>query len=1145
VRLLAHSHRVALRRPESLAAIRPLLIEAAVLLRVGKEPGVSTDPEFAQWVEKQKFRSQAGNDVQFKSLPVEEQAKIRARWQQAKQEQGQQQEPKSQKWDGLAREESKAFGKWLGQQGADSESLWSSPGNRPAKKEIWRNFQKDRNRTPTVSEQMAEQRKREENKTPEEREKEKAQGEKKEQEGAAKRKKLQEMSPNDRPQKWVSVDNGNSMWHRGEIGDDAKVKDSKIVGTIDGSATVETSRVGARARVGGEAQVRGSDIDSGVVEDNARVTGCEVGGGARVRGDSDISDAKIRGGTWDGVQLKGRGGIYHDSYDPKTLETLSGVRGNPSPGDGPLRAMERYFADGGRTKGWLGGDYDRKKLQRKIQEHTYDRYDRKDPWLGRGASFIDQLDDEGFDHLMGVAQRRADESQTKKRRKKAMLYQLTKTALEHPEFREGLLPLVKLGKDVRTASGGANLRQAVIRTAFEATDPEFKTLLVRCVMAADRAPEPSKKVAQTTALSAAERKRLVRVAYESKDSAARKEILEQIKTADARHDELIEANLVENDSWEGPLAIEASEYKTLVRVAYSTKDLGRRREILGLLKEAKYSPGFMKYVEKQQWKHPETGNMVQFVSLPPKEQKKIHEQWKAGKKDWAQKFKPDGLGEETELSPEKFDDLKPGDRLWISWAPHVEHKVTGFNKTKTGKPVLEMVMVNPETGEEGEERYMHRSSAGNPKHDIHILPEGAKPKDPAKTEDAKAEAPKEEPKAETPKSAIPAAAKESLEIMHANAGSWMNAPGMPGYGASFSAEDAPFSEGDIIEIEEGGYPPIKYKVQAGKLVVGPNGSAMMATPLPGQKVEGTTLIPIGGKYEPQKMKGFDESGKPKPAKIPSSAKPMKSAEIGPGDTVYLNGKPYEVLTSKPNPNAHGDIFELKNGPDSASILALDGPKDSKGSAFVTQGKKPEKVKEPEKAKEPEKTEAPKAMKHKDRKELRGVPKPDSDKVKLTAKVKQGFTPDGLSDEAKKATEAGFKGLTYGGLKQLATNVQAAVDDPEGAYAKALAGSGYSPGDLSEMHKTIKTLMRGAEGRKYTQPVLDIANKYDLESEDADELYDFKDDKPGRGKKLTDQQLFDKFLAKAKPETRERMQGMNLKDFMIMYASIMDEEDEEV
>jgi hypothetical protein len=37
----------------------------------------------------------------------------------------------------------------------------------------------------------------------------------------------------------------------------------------------------------------------------------------------------------------------------------------------------------------------------------------------------------------------------------------------------------------------------------------------------------------------------------------------------------------------------------------------------------------------------------------------------------------------------------------------------------------------------------------------------------------------------------------------------------------------------------------------------------------------------------------------------------------------------------------------------------------------------------------------------------------------------------------------------------------------------------------------------------------------------------------------------KFLAKAKPETKERMQGMAIDDFMVMYKAIMADEDEEV
>jgi hypothetical protein len=86
-------------------------------------------------------------------------------------------------------------------------------------------------------------------------------------------------------------------------------------------------------------------------------------------------------------------------------------------------------------------------------------------------------------------------------------------------------------------------------------------------------------------------------------------------------------------------------------------------------------------------------------------------------------------------------------------------------------------------------------------------------------------------------------------------------------------------------------------------------------------------------------------------------------------------------------------------------------------------------------------------------------------------------------------------------------------------------------------------MHETKGRRYSKTVLDIANQYDLEGEDADELYNFKHGKPWHGQKLTPQQLMQKFLAKAKPETRERMKGMQVADFMAMYNAIMADDEE--
>jgi DNA-binding ferritin-like protein len=78
-------------------------------------------------------------------------------------------------------------------------------------------------------------------------------------------------------------------------------------------------------------------------------------------------------------------------------------------------------------------------------------------------------------------------------------------------------------------------------------------------------------------------------------------------------------------------------------------------------------------------------------------------------------------------------------------------------------------------------------------------------------------------------------------------------------------------------------------------------------------------------------------------------------------------------------------------------------------------------------------------------------------------------------------------------------------------------------------------------KKRHSDVKDVMTKHDLKDEDADELEKFKKRKPSKGTPLTDQQLMQKFLREASPETKERMKGMSVGDFKKMYAAIMDEE----
>ena len=78
-------------------------------------------------------------------------------------------------------------------------------------------------------------------------------------------------------------------------------------------------------------------------------------------------------------------------------------------------------------------------------------------------------------------------------------------------------------------------------------------------------------------------------------------------------------------------------------------------------------------------------------------------------------------------------------------------------------------------------------------------------------------------------------------------------------------------------------------------------------------------------------------------------------------------------------------------------------------------------------------------------------------------------------------------------------------------------------------------------KKWHPKVKEVMEKHDLTDAYADEVKAFKSDKPSSGAKLSPQQLMQKFLQKAKPETRERMKGVSPGEFMKMLGAIMDEE----
>ena len=1028
------------------------------------------DESFEEWVEQRTFRSPKTNEqIQFKSLPPEDQAKIRSQWDQSKEQEEKQPgsgRGQQEQWESPKKQlEQEAFTRWLGDTDPENMKAWSE-GDDKAKREVLQKFKSERGKKETTRQRMERDKRDERFKSwiqdqdsetqkawesgdrkkmvevrqqfsQKERKEEKDREEKSEREHKERKeksripaKKLMSMPKNQRPNRWVDSDNGNRLYgSSAEVSEDSKVSESNIAGSVEGGSTVSGSSVGQGSRVSGGSSIRGSSIEGkSVVEDSSSLEGVKVSRGARVRGGSDIKNAQLAGGTWDGVSFDGKGGTFHDSYDSDTLSALTSIdTPSPGPGDGPLMAMTRYLQDGGRTKKFLGGEMDRAKLSKRIQKHVYNNYDKDDPWMGRGASFLERFSNEDFDKLMETAKKRADDKGSQGK-KKAMLYQLTKTALENPELRSQLMPLIKMGRDAKQASETVDLRGRVIRAAYETSDRNLREALVKCVVAAGE---------------------------------------ESLKWEEDSRGPVV-----------GSVDMSLQEYNHLVRVAFTTSDTNRRVQILGILKQAKYGKSFLKWVETRQFKNPQTGNDVKFVSLPSEEQAKIYEQWKQNRLQTAQKFKPQGLSDETRLTPKRFDDVEEGDMIWVSWSPKMLHKVTGKGETKKNKkPYLSVVITNPQTGEELEKRYLYRSSTQNPDHELHVVPkqteetaeEPKEDKAPAKSKED-AEPQKmidindemldqlekiEKGKAKVTEQVEGPMAEALIESMNANASQWLEKPGMPGKGAFLSDEKGPYAAGSEIEITQGGYSPKKYTVLSEGLVKGPKGAAMLVT----SDSHGPTLIPIANDYEPKNMK----------------------------------------LVSEPE-------------------------------------------KAPEKA--PEKPKTPKGEKYKDRKKLKGKPRPDDASVYMSKEDRELFIPDGLSDTEVKKIEDQMKKANVGLLRKLKSNANKAVDDPEGKYAQAMKEAGYGEDQLKKMQEWLNKKLRLAEGRTYAPEVLEIWNKYDLEEVDADELYNFKVDKPPFGKKISPEELKQKFLAKAAPETRERMKDMPIDDFMAAYKSILDADEEE-
>lgn len=114
-----------------------------------------------------------------------------------------------------------------------------------------------------------------------------------------------------------------------------------------------------------------------------------------------------------------------------------------------------------------------------------------------------------------------------------------------------------------------------------------------------------------------------------------------------------------------------------------------------------------------------------------------------------------------------------------------------------------------------------------------------------------------------------------------------------------------------------------------------------------------------------------------------------------------------------------------------------------------------------------------------------------------------------------------------------------------SYQKTLSGE-----DADNVGKLVKALKgrrpkAAAPGKPYSKhyakPVTDVMDAYSLTDGDAGEVLKFKKDRP-KGHRVSDAVLLQRFLAKAKPETKERMKGVSPAEFVKMLGAIMDDEE---
>lgn len=152
-------------------------------------------------------------------------------------------------------------------------------------------------------------------------------------------------------------------------------------------------------------------------------------------------------------------------------------------------------------------------------------------------------------------------------------------------------------------------------------------------------------------------------------------------------------------------------------------------------------------------------------------------------------------------------------------------------------------------------------------------------------------------------------------------------------------------------------------------------------------------------------------------------------------------------------------------------------------------------------------------------------------VRLAAALPRG-------DKARRAIVAGLAKLAAPSYQDYLERKKKEGKKPlsKEDWEARLQGTGHAPGKEEHGEKPAKTF-----SKKYNAKVEQVMHEHKLTDDDADQIKAWKKDRPNVGKPISDAEKLRRFLAKAKPETRERMKGMSPADFVKILGAILDED----